>query len=548
MNSMRQLPIGIQDFKSIRNSNKYFVDKSMLIAQMLEQNDEGAFLYTRPRRFGKSLNLSMIDAFFNIEYKDNKWFDELEISKYSEFNVYKNAFPVIMVDMRVDAIKNFDDFIEAWNSKMFDVFGQFLYLEKSTILHDKEKQLFDSLYSSNNTERELKNALLKLCMMLKKHHDSNVIVLLDEYDNAVNSVTDPTLRKEIVDFLKGMMSPLLKGNSSLQFGVITGVMQITKENIFSGLNNLFVNNILDRNFDEMFGFTDDEVKQICVDYGHPEKFEEAKDWYDGYRFGDADIYNPWSILNYIQGNFTPKPYWVNTSNNNIIDDMISNADEEMLENLRILGSGGSLNIEISTELTFQDLETNRNAIYSLMAATGYLKVTTEGWNTLVSIPNRELYSEFARIVNNAVYRNGGSSTNMKAFTGSILTADVETIEKTLYNLIADVLSSRVLGDEHAYQGFIVGMLMSLSGRYEITADFESGKGYYDIRMKKKRGAGCNVIMELKRTDNESSLESEAKKALEQIRDRDYAHGLEGKTLLYGISFCGKVPFVLSDQL
>lgn len=545
---MKQLPIGIQDFKVVRDRNKYFVDKSILIGRILDSNDCGVYLYARPRRFGKSLNLSMIDAFFNIKYKGNTWFDDLEISKHHEHDKYKNAFPVIYIDLKLGDVSDFNKFIEGFNSKLFDIFNDFEYLRHSSKFTDEYKALFARLYAGKKTVTDSELALKTLCSMLKTYHGSKVVVLIDEYDSAVNSITDVNLRREIVSFMKEMLSSLLKGNESLQMGVITGIMQITKENIFSGLNNLIVNNILSKKFDEMFGFTDEEVKQMCADYGHPEKFIEAKEWYDGYRFGDADIYNPWSILNYIYNNFEPAPYWVNTSGNNIIEDLLAHADESVLENLNILGSGGSILHNVKTTLTFDDLARGPNAIYSLMAISGYLKATLNEEGYLLSVPNKELFSVFASIITHAAFDDDGVFDNLSGFSNAVMSNNIPLMERTLYALIVKTLSSRVLDDEHSYQAFIAGMLMSLSGRYRITADFESGKGYYDIMMQNNGGKGCNIIMELKKSKSRNQLEHDAEEAIKQIMSRDYAHGLKGQTVIYGIAFFGKEPHIISDVL
>lgn len=544
---MRQLPIGVQDFKAVRDSDKYYVDKSMLIAQMLEQNDNGVFLYTRPRRFGKSLNLSMMDAFFNMEYKGNKWFDGLKISEYPEFDRYRNAFPVISVDMRVDSVADFEDFVDAFNFKLRHVFGRFTYLLDSERLDEVSKRSFMDAYSGNIRVRGSMSALFDLSTFLEKHHGMKVIVLMDEYDNVVNSIPDPDLRRKILDFFRGVMSPLFKGNDSLQFGVVTGVTQITKENIFSGLNNLYVNNILSEDYDEMFGFTDDEVRQICEDYGHPEKFEEAKDWYDGYRFGEADIYNPWSILNYIQKKFKPASYWVNTSGNDIIRDLLDRAGPDILNEMENLGSGGSILCNVTPSLTFEDLG-KKNAIYSLMAISGYLKAVPEGSRYALSIPNRELYHVFADMISDYIFDDTNPITYISDFSDAILSGDTDAMEKALYEIIEMSVSSSVLDNEHSYQMLLTGMMMGMSGRYRITADMEKGRGYYDIRVERLSGRGCNAVIEIKRVKSDNDLRSAAEDALKQIREKDYAHGLEGETILYGIAFCDKVPYIISERL
>ncbi len=548
MTHMRQLPIGVQDFISIRDGNKYFVDKSMLIGQILNSNDIGVFLYTRPRRFGKSLNLSMMDAFFNIEYKGNTWFDDLEISKHHECDGYKNTFPVLYIDMKSVCADDYDDFSVDFMGLVKDAYKRHQYLNDSSNLTDIDKTEFSDMCLGKTCFRESKSALARLTNLMEKHHGKKVIVLIDEYDSVVSSVTDINIRRKILSFMKGVYSSLLKGNRSLQMAVITGIMQITKENIFSGLNNLVVNNILSKRSDEMFGFTDDEVKQICEDYGHPEKFAEAKEWYDGYRFGDADIYNPWSILSYIANGFEPDSYWLNTSDNIIVKDLLSHAERKVMGDLERLGSGDSLLRDITATLTFDDLYSSPDTIYSLMVISGYLKAIPVGKKYDLSIPNKELFSVFTKTIISSSFTDYNAIANFEEFSDAVLSNDTTKMEKKLYTLMTETVSSRVLDDEHSYQAFIVGMLMSLSGKYKITADFESGNGYHDIRMENKSGTGCNIIMELKRSDSENRLESDARKALEQIRDRDYAQGLKGQTVFYGISFLGKRPYIVSETL
>ena len=552
---MKQLPVGIKDFKAIRNDGNYYVDKSMLIGEILSKNDKFISLYTRPRRFGKSLNLSMLDAFFNIEYKGNTWFDGLEISKHPEYNRYKNVFPVISINLKLGNPESFEFFMERFNLMLKNIFRKFTYLRDSSKIDNETKEDFNKYYSGKKTVADSMIALSDLCLMLESHHNSKVIVLIDEYDGTVNNITDEKLRRKVVSFLGDTLSPLLKDNDSLQMGIVTGVMQITKENIFSGTNNLSVNHILDKGYDEMFGFTDKEVKQICADYGHPEKFEEAKGWYDGYRFGDADIYNPWSILKYVENNFETGTYWANTSGNDLIYKLILEANKELSDDLRILGSGGTVIRDISTALTFDDLKDSKY-VYSLMAVSGYLKAiprgqkydltTPEGRKCILSIPNRELFFVFSNLINRAAFVDGGDESKLTDFTVAVTSNDIDAMKESLYKLIM-AISSRVLDNEHSYQAFITGLLMSLRGNYDVKADFENGRGYSDIMMTKKKGIGPNVVIELKRSENDRCLEHDAQTALQQIKDRDYAHGLEGKTILYGIAFSGKKPFIISEE-
>ncbi len=543
---MKQLPVGVQNFIELRKTDKYYVDKSMLIGRILSQNDLGVYLYTRPRRFGKSLNLSMLDAFFNIKYKGNTWFDGLEISEHPEYDRYRNAFPVINLDLKETDSKTAEGFFLNMNGAILGAFKEHLYLRDSGILTEDEENLFRGLMNYNVVPEILRKSLKVLSEALERYHGSKAVVLIDEYDNAANKTDDSDLRQNMVDFIGKLLSDTLKGNNSLQIGIVAGIMQIVKADIFSGVNNLSVNDITDAEFDEMFGFTNEEVKQICADYGHPEKFEEAKEWYDGYRFGDVDIYNPWSILNYVRKNFKPDCYWLGTGSSDIITNIIMRADDELTDNLRILGSGGSIEHEITTMLTSDDLNDPETA-YSLMAISGYLKAIPKGNEYELSIPNRELFAAFSKMISTGALRMRNGYGKLKNFTDAVMSNDTQTMKSTLYDLIV-FMSSRVLNDEHSYQAFITGMLMSLCGNYDIKADFENGKGYYDIMMTKKKGNSPNIVIELKRSENDGHLENDAKAALQQIKDRDYAHGLEGKTILYGIAFSGKEPFIISEEI
>ncbi len=545
---MKLLPVGVQNFITVRNKGYYFVDKSMLIGQILDQNtEEGVYLYTRPRRFGKSLNLSMLDAFFNIKYKGNTWFDGLEISKHPKYDCYKNAFPVIHIDFKNAVSYTMDGFLRRFNNLVLEAYKEHLYLLESNVMTDDERDLYTHLSKKNISQEDLMDSLNILSMLLERYHGAKTIVLIDEYDGVVNKIKDKNLRRDIIAFIGEVLSSLLKGNKSLLFGVVTGVMQIVKENIFSGVNNFSKNNIFDIDFDEMFGFTDDEVKQICADYGHPEKFEEAKEWYDGYRFGNAEIYNPWSILSYVRNDFKPDTYWVNTSGNQIIPELLANADEELRDNLKILGSGGSIGHAVTAELTFDDLG-DQDSIYSLMVISGYLKAIPGDEEYILSIPNRELFRVFSQVVSRNVFGNDNNAKNLRRFSNALISNNTEAMKRSLEDLFMENISSRILKDENSYQTFIVAMLMCLFGNYEIKADFENGRGFSDILMRKKKGIGPNVVIELKKSSDDNRLEHDAQAAIQQIKDREYAHGLEGRTILYGIAFSGKKPFVISEEI
>ena len=388
---MKQLPVGVQDFAELRKMDKYYVDKSMLIGQILSQNSNGVYSITRPRRFGKSLNLSMLDAFFNIEYKGNTWFDGLEISKHPEYDSYKNAFPVIYLDLRGINFESMRTFFLNMNDAVFRAYRKHLYLRESGTLTEDEEKIFSDLTNRKVIPQILERSIGILSKALERYYGSKTVILIDEYDSIVNNVEDCELRQEIVDFIRKMLSCAFKGNNSLQLGVMTGITQVMLSDDFGGLNNVIRDDILNTDFGEMYGFTENEVKQICADYGHPEKFEEAKEWYGGYCFNESEVCNPWSILNYVQKNFRTGSYWAETGGNVEIYDIISNADDELAENLRTLRSGGTVTEEVDTLVT-SDGYIN---VYSLMAVTGYLRAIPKGQLYKLSIPNRELRSVFS---------------------------------------------------------------------------------------------------------------------------------------------------------
>ena len=545
----RALPIGVQDFKEIRDSNLLYIDKSDMISQILSEGAV-AYLYTRPRRFGKSLNLSMLDAFFNIRYpKDNKWFDGLKVTECIECQEHKNDYPVIYFDFKELGVASTEMFDVDLKLKISDLYRQHKYILNSEILDDLDKQYFKDVLEEKVEPLKLRKSISALSRMLCEHHGKKVIVLFDEYDNPMLNAYGKEFHRNIIQFMKDIMTSVFKGNESLEFGVITGITQIAKESIFSGLNNLKVDNILSTKYDEMFGFTNDEVKSICTEYGHPEKYPEAKEWYDGYRFGDADIYNPWSVINYIDEGFKPQTYWAGTSGNSILNDLFELSSHEMWSEFRRLAQRERILYTVTPTITFQDIIANERNIYSMLVMSGYLTARVEAdGRTFVSIPNGEMANVFGNMIMN---RMNVDSVYVGSLSKAFISGNESAIEQYLYDMFASSAGNAMLNDEHSYQAFITGMLMYLFGKYSVKADFEEGNGRYDIRLERKYGDFPNVVIEIKRISTDSSDEtatSVAEKALEQIRDKDYLHGLKGNTLLYGIAFRNKKPTVLSERM
>ena len=547
---MRAIPIGVQDFKQIRDKNGYYIDKTPLIEEILKQTLTQTFLFTRPRRFGKSTNLSMMDAYFNMRYEGNCWFDDLAISDLRPDDPEKSAYPVMHLDMKELGCDSYESFISDVRLVVSGICKEHPDILVSDSLDFDSRNLFEELMGRSSDVSILKRSLRLLSAIFKAHYGKNTIILIDEYDSPLNRSYGSDIQRDILEFLRDFLSSALKGNENLRFGVVTGVMQIAKESIFSGLNNLEVNNILSTDADEMFGFTPREVELMCADFGHPEKFAEAREWYDGYRFGNADIYNPWSVLKYVKSGFKPAPYWAGTSGNDIITDLLAIPDEETYGNMIALGSGESISSDLEVGVTFADISDLGRGIYSVLAFSGYLTVVCDHDMDRYSlrIPNREMYGVFGDVITRELGMDGMSGS-MRRLARAVLSDDTGSLEGCLKDLFEYVISGRVLDNEHSYQAFIAGLLMNLFGNYEITADFESGEGCHDIRMRCKRGNGPNIVMEIKRSKAEDpsaeQMQSLAEDALKQIEDNDYAHGMVGRTALYGIAFSKKTPTIVS---
>ena len=540
------IPGGVDDFREIREGGYYFVDKSELVSDIVNDRSK-VFLFTRPRRFGKSLNLSMIDAFFNLEYKGNKWFDGLKVNSHPEVEEHRNAYPVIrlcMKDLVADDVEGFNGRLKLM---LKSVYRGFKYLRDSDLVDEDLRREYFS--AGDLSDMQMERSVISLCQMLEQYHGVKPIVLIDEYDNPVNNAFNRDFYAGVMGSLRRFYSLTLKGNPYMNFAVVTGVMQIAKESIFSGLNNLAVDNIFSNNFDERYGFTEPEVKDLCAYYGHPEKFEEAKEWYDGYRFGDADIYNPWSLLTYIYNDFEPGTYWADTSGNDILDVLLENADRDTNSVLVALGNGQAVVKGINPTVAMEDVGKKPTATYSIMAVTGYLNAVPKGDNDYrLSIPNRELYKVFYENVTRSLKMDVGVA--MRRFLGSMERKDVPKMEESLFMLFSKNFFDILLRDEADYRLVLATIALGRGGRYDVGIEREAGNGRADIIMRRNDPRYPNIVVELKksRSDDPEDLERMADEGLRQIRTREYYRSLKGKTYLYGVCLQNKKAKVLFEEL
>ncbi len=541
------IPEGRDDFKELRDKEFYYVDKSELISDILK-NEGKVFLFTRPRRFGKSTNLSMLDAFFNIRYKGNNWFDGLKINDHPEAEKHCSAYPVINLDMKDLSVKNYDLFLSKVRTMISTLYADFVYLKDSEKVTERIRMLYFQEDPFFFDEARVRESVKMLCRMIYEHHGIKPIVLIDEYDSSLNNAYNTEPYDEVLEFLKDFYSSILKGNDYFEFAVLTGVMQIAKEGIFSGLNNLRVNNIFSTDFDERFGFTESEVKELCTYYGHPEKFEEAKEWYDGYRFGDAEIYNPWSVLSYVKYSFNAEPYWAGTSGNDIITTLLEYSTEDTFKDLAALGNGDTVSKVLPNTIVMDDLKTDRDAIFSIFATAGYINaVPTYEGSYLLSIPNKEMYKVFYKhIMNFAPKGIDYYSTLLNAAEK----CDIAGIESVMYDFFSKNIPFFVLENEMDYEEILTGLIMSRDGKYRVTMEHETGNGRHDLILTRRLAKYPNIVMEFKKAKSGNEAESErlAHEAIEQIHQCDYCKELKGTTYLYGVCFNGKKPKAILEKM
>jgi len=543
----KAIPIGMDNFKKVREENYYFVDKSELISDILRNKAE-VYLFTRPRRFGKSLNLSMLDAFLNLKYKGNRWFDGLKVSQHKETGPHKNAYPAIYISMKDLPVGGYDKFLSKMGLRISDLYGEYDYLREG-IRDPVDLDRFERTRWQKLTEGELQDSLKFLCRLLETYHGTAPVVLVDEYDNAINNSFNKDSYEDILGFLRDFYSATFKSNEKVSFTIVTGVMHIGKETIFSGINNLKVNNIFTEQFDERYGFTAAEVKELCTYYGHGKKYEEAREWYDGYRFGNAEIYNPWSVLNYISAGFKPATYWAGTSGNDIIDTLLAHANLETYDELQSLAENKPVKKTLSPIITLREVGGNRNAIFSVMAIAGYLNAVPIGNdNYELSIPNTEMRKVFSSMMLNSIHSDASLAFTY-LFEGMI-NADLDMMKEGLDTILYDNIPFFVLSKEKDYQLIISAAAMSLLGKYSVKLEKETGNGRADILLIPNRPGLPNIIMELKKTQarKPEGMMKSAEGAIGQIKEKGYSRGMEGKVLLYGISFHGKDSAIAMEEI
>lgn len=548
----KPLPIGISDYVRAQ-SDYYYVDKTMLIKEFLDQKPLVS-LFTRPRRFGKTLNMDMLRVYFEMTDEDtSKYFEDKNIWKCGkDYRLHQGKYPVIFLTFKDVKFDSWQATIEKIKSLLQEEYGRHQELLSSLKISDYEKEYFNKVLSATENEVELSFSLEKLSKMLASHYDKAPIIIIDEYDTPIQEGYSKDFYDEIIGFMRNFFSGAFKDNKNLSYGFLTGILRIAQESIFSGLNNLTVNSVMDEAYDRYFGFTNEEVSEMLDYYGVTEKESELQEWYDGYLFGNEEIYNPWSVINYISKGCVPQAYWVNTGKNEILEDVLKVADEDITEKLYSLIRGDKVLARIDQNVVYRSLTDDPTNIYSLLLVAGYLKTTIKelqadgSYLCQVSIPNKEIASVYkSEILAHLMKIGAVSRTTADKIAESLFLNDYVKLEKAISEYMDKTISFYDTASESFYHGMILGLISMMDNQYKIKSNRESGKGRFDIGLIPRDDKYPGMIMELKWKKNldDDELTFLADEALCQIHSMEYDSEMKSegvkKILKFGIAFSGK---------
>lgn len=542
----KSLPIGISDFRTA-TSHYYYVDKTLMIRDFLDTKPMVS-LFTRPRRFGKTLNMDMIRVFFEKTQEDTSfYFRDKKIWQCGDgYTRHQGQYPVIFLTFKDVKCLTWEETFQKICRMISLEFIRHSELESSSMLSLYEKEQYQRLAGGNADAVDYQMGLQLLSMMLHKHYGKASIIIIDEYDTPIQQGHTCNFYSEIVNFMCSFFSGGLKDNPHLAFGFLTGILRVAKESIFSGMNNLKINSILDKSYSEYFGFTKEEVKEILRYYGKEEKYQEICDWYDGYRFGDAEIFNPWSVINYIADNCFPKAFWQSTGNNEIIGEIIVTASSEITEGLYKLLCGEKITTYVDTSVIYPEVHNNPYSIYSFLLVAGYLKVAAvypqNDGNFMcdVAIPNKEIAFVYEKEVLNRTNRNNVSVSISQA----IFSGDAQKLQSLLEDFMLQSISSMDGANEGFYHGMMLGLCAVLGNRYQVRSNRESGIGRFDIQLTPLVSGIPGFLFEFKHTKDEHvDLADLADSALQQIDEKRYDTELRNagvySIIKIGIAFRGK---------
>ena len=560
MNDTLKLPVGIDDFKKIREAGFYYVDKTKLIEQLLQSWGE-VTLFTRPRRFGKTLNMSMLKSFFEIG-AEKSLFQGLYISEKEKLCAeYMGKYPVIFLSLKGVEGLHFADAQKMLMTIINNEVRRHYYLKTSDKLTVEDRKQFEKMLL--NEDVNLVDSLRLLSQLLYLHYDQKVVILIDEYDVPLDKAFKNGYYQEMVSLIRGLFGQALKTNEFLQFAVLTGCLRVSKESIFTGLNNFEINSIVDIEHEEGFGFTDAEVMQMLKYYHCTERYSDIKEWYDGYHFGNADIYCPWDVINFVKklltdSNAKPSAFWINSSGNDLVKLFVDKADQSTKDEIERLVTGKSVTKRIRLDLTYDEIENSIDNVWSVLFTTGYLTNIgnpESGVYELV-IPNREVHEVFVLQIQEWFQRSVAKEESMPEFSKTILNADAEELQKQLNVIMSRMISvldttAREEQKENFYHGLLLGLLRGSNPDWLIKSNRESGDGYSDILIEPEN-PDAGIIIEVKHAASISGLDKACENAMAQIKNRRYDETLRENgrcdILAYGIAFHKKRCRVVCERL
>ena len=549
---MYAMPVGVDNFREMVSRDYYFVDKTNFIRELLD-NKNKVTLITRPRRFGKTLAMRMLQEFFDINAAGRDTFKGLNISRAGEKYIqHRGKYPVIFFSLKDIATGNYQDALRDLCGKISDLYAEYGFLAESPALNEREKEYFLSVYNIADHEQYGRDkwgkSLKMLTVYLWKHYGVKTILLLDEYDAPIQHAWEDGYYEDMIRFMRQFYSEVLKGNDALEFAVLTGVLRVAKESIFSGLNNLKVCSVLSEDYSDIFGFTGQEVARMAADLQMEDKLPEIREWYDGYSFGGSEIYNPWSVIMYFDAKCKPAPYWVNTSGNGIIKYMLDRLDGRGREDLQSLMDGNTISKQVQEGIIYEEIGSNADDLYTMLLTTGYLKCTSSQDSLLgtymdLQIPNLEILRLFTREIaqNFTGYRGVSDITNMM---DEMLKGNAVLFEEDLNRILRNSVSYHdAANGESFYHGMMLGFCVLLKDSHIVESNRESGYGRFDLALIPTDRRYYGVIMEFKRAADEGQLEEKALEALAQIEELSYIAEFQQRQIekvwKYGIAFCGK---------
>ncbi len=549
-NSRLPCAVGNTSFTEIAGKC-YYVDKTLLIRDLIDDSNM-VTLFTRPRRFGKTLAVSMLKTFFEKTDVDTSvYFRDLKIWQCGEkYRSQQGAYPVIMLSFKDAKFGNWDECMEAIRLILRDEFRRHPELQKSRVLGDDDRDYIRRMRAGTLSDVEYARALLNLTRMLAAHHGRKAVILIDEYDTPIQMGYTRGFYSEVIDFMRNLLSGGLKDNEFLAFGVLTGIMRVSKENLFSGLNNLMVNTILDEKYSRYFGFTGEEVEAMADYYGESGRMPEIRKWYDGYRFGNTDIYNPWSVANYFASGCRARSFWANTSDNEIVREILTGLRSQTADELTRAMQGEEIQTALNMEVVYPNMKESPDTVFSFLLVAGYL--------TLASVPEETEFGTFAtlrlpnaevrRVYNTEILSWISSRQDGSVVTEigkAIYTGDGEKLSTALRQYMISCISAFDGASEGFYHGMVLGLVASLSTEYHIRSNRESGEGRFDLQLEPKGNVLPGILMEFKAVplSGKERLQESVAEAIAQIDRMEYTRELEergvGKIIKYGIAFSGK---------